>query len=151
MKLHELPKSNELSKKRLGRGIGSGRGKTSGRGTKGQKARGKIPASFIGGTLPLYKKLPYRRGYHRDGVHSSSSLSKTIKVINLKALEIFKPKSEINLQSLLEAGLITQRESKVGVKILGGGEIKIPLTIQLPVSKKTQELVEKAGGKIESV
>ncbi len=61
MKLNELTKVKEISKKRLGRGLGSGKGKTSGRGTKGQKARGKIPAGFIGG-LAFYKKLPLKKG-----------------------------------------------------------------------------------------
>ncbi len=62
MKLHQLSVVSHRSKKRVGRGLGSGKGKTGGRGTKGQKARGKIALGFIGGTLPLYKKLPYRRG-----------------------------------------------------------------------------------------
>lgn len=61
MKLHELMKVRAKSRKRLGRGLGSGKGKTAGRGTKGQKARGKIPATFVG-SLPLYKKLPLKRG-----------------------------------------------------------------------------------------
>ena len=62
MQLHKLFKTTDKKAKRVGRGLGSGKGKTSGRGMKGQKSRENIPAGFIGGTLPLYKKLPYRRG-----------------------------------------------------------------------------------------
>lgn len=62
MKLNQLPKLKNRGKKRLGRGLGSGKGKTAGRGTKGQKARGKIPVNFSGAGLALYKKLPLRRG-----------------------------------------------------------------------------------------
>lgn len=70
MKLHQLTKIKTKDKKRLGRGIGSGKGKTAGRGTKGQKARGKIPQTFTGG-LSLYKKLPLRRGYGNPKMSSN--------------------------------------------------------------------------------
>lgn len=128
-------------KKRLGRGIGSGKGKTSGRGTKGQKARGKIPVTFIGG-LPLYKKLPLKRG------KGNAKVSDKPKIINLSRLSIFKDKEIVDLAKLLDAKIISQREAKRGIKILGTGEIKNSLTVKLPVSDTARKKIEKAGGKI---
>lgn len=127
-------------KKRLGRGIGSGKGKTAGRGTKGQKARGKIPAQFIGG-LSLYKKLPLRRGY---GNLTPSSKEKPV-IIKLDKLTSFKPKSVVDLASLA-AG-------RKGAKILKSSkDTKLPpLTVLIPVSRSVKELIEKAGGKVENV
>lgn len=151
MNLNALTKQTIKSSKRVGRGLGSGLGKTAGRGTKGQKARGKIPASFIGGTLPLYKKLPYKRGFHRDGIHSSSSLPKKIKVLNLKDLKNFKAKSIVSIQTLLEYGLIKEKDVKNGVKILGTGEAAVGLIVQVPVSESAQKQIEQAGGKVDVV
>ncbi len=150
MNLNDLPKLKENDNKRLGRGQGSGRGKTSGRGTKGQKARGKVPISFIGGTLALYKKLPYKRGYRRDGIHQSSSMPKKMKPLDLSMLEKLAAKSEVNLQTLTEAGLITKKESKRGVKILSQGEISKALVFTIPVSKAALIKIEKAGGEVRS-
>lgn len=144
MKLHELLKINARSKKRLGRGLGSGKGKTGGRGTKGQKARGKIPATFIGG-LPLYKKLPLKRG------KGNPPAAKKSKLITLTQLGIFKDKDIIDMTKLQEAKLVSKGEAKTGVKILGDGEINIALTIKLPVSKSARQKIEKAGGKVEYV
>lgn len=146
MNLNELNKVTKRPAKRLGRGLGSGKGKTGGRGTKGQKARGKIPTGFIGGTLPLYKKLPYRRGYHRDGVHRSTSLPKKVKALNLSDLEKLASKSEVTLELLLTEKLITVRDVKSGVKILGTGEIKNALIVKLPVSASARRKIEAAGG-----
>ncbi len=143
MKLHELTKTTIRSSKRLGRGMGSGRGKTAGRGTKGQKARGKIPTSFIGGTLPLYKKLPFRKG------KGNIALSKKPMVLNLKNLNGFKANSEISLESLLQQKIITERGVRGGVKILGMGEISKALIFKLPVSNATQKKIERVGGRVE--
>lgn len=143
MKLHQLTKLVDRSTKRLGRGMGSGRGKTAGRGTKGQKARGKIPNSFIGGTLPLYKKLPFRRG------KGNRALSKKMMVLNLKNLDVFQAKSEISLESLLEQKIITERGARGGVKILGVGEINKALIFKLPVSSVAQKKIENVGGRVE--
>ncbi|MBI2040000.1 50S ribosomal protein L15 [Candidatus Microgenomates bacterium] len=144
MRLHQLIKVKNKSKKRLGRGIGSGKGKTAGRGTKGQKARGKIPAEFSG-SLPLYKKLPLKRGY------GNPRLSKKPKLVNLSDLNIFKVKSVVDLESLLQAKVITDKEAKKGVKILGTGEIDKALIVKLPVSEKARSKIEKKGGKIDYV
>jgi large subunit ribosomal protein L15 len=148
MKLNELVKTTERSKKRPGRGLGSGKGKTGGRGTKGQKARGTIPAGFVG-ALPLYKKLPYLKGFHRDGIHSSSSLSKKMRVLHLSDLDSFKANSEITMDTLLEENIISKRDVKSGVKILSGGELKVSLIVKLPVSKSAKESIEASGGKVE--
>lgn len=144
MKLHELLKVKTQSKKKLGRGLGSGKGKTAGRGTKGQKARGKIPVTFTG-SLPLYKKLPLRRG------KGNVKVSTKPKIIKLSKLGVFKTKTVVDLVKLLEANLISQKDAKKGVKILGDGEIKSALTIKLPVSDSVRQIVEKAGGKVENV
>ena len=143
MKLNELIKVKTKSKKRVGRGPGSGLGKTAGRGSKGQKARGKIPMGFIGGTLPLYKKLPLRRG--KGNLKSSTNY----RVISLSALTNFKSKTVVDLEKLLEEKIITRKDLKKGVKILDGGDIKTPLTIRLPVSQKVKLKIEAAGGKLQ--
>ena len=149
MKLNELMKITKRSSKRLGRGLGSGKGKTVGRGTKGQKARGKVPASFMGGTMPLYKKLPYKRGFHRDGIHSSASLSKKFKVLNLDDLKLFKNKAEVTSESLVELKVIKESELRHGVKILGTGEIDKILTVKIAVSETARAKIEAAGGSVE--
>lgn len=144
MKLHELLKVKTRSKKRLGRGLGSGKGKTGGRGTKGQKARGKIPVTFTG-SLSLFKKLPLRRG------KGNPSPRVNIKLINLSALSVFKDKTVVDLAKLLEAKIVTQKDAEKGVKILNNGEIGKALVVKLSVSTAAREKIEKAGGKVENV
>lgn len=145
MKLHQLTKVKTRPNKRLGRGIGSGKGKTAGRGTKGQKARGKIPIGFSGSGLPLYKKLPLRRGYGNRGLGEKST------VVNLSSLNVFKVKEVVDIEKLLEAKIISKKDLKKGVKILGQGELNSALTIKLPVSKSAQKKIESKGGKVLSV
>ncbi len=144
MKLHQLLKVKTNSKKRLGRGLGSGKGKTGGRGTKGQKARGTIPVTFTG-SLPLYKKLPLRRG------KGNTKVSEKPKIINLSSLSIFKSKEVVDLGKLIEAKIISLKQARKGVKILGNGEINQILTVKLPVSNSAQRKIEKLGGKVENV
>lgn len=132
-------------KKRLGRGIGSGKGKTAGRGTKGQKARGKIPVNFSGAGLALYKKLPLRRGLGNRQVSIKS------KVLALSKLKIFKPDSKVNLEELFKIGLIGKKDIKTGVKLLADGDLTVRLIINLPVSQKARLEIEKRGGKVENV
>lgn len=131
-------------KKRLGRGFGSGRGKTSGRGSKGQKARGKIPVAFSG-DLSLYRKLPLRRG------KGNPKISVSPKIINLSELDGFKSKSEVDIDDLLQSAVINQKEAKKGVKVLAVGEITHGLRVKLPMSQKAQEKIEAKGGKVENV
>ena len=144
MKLNNLEKIQERSKKRLGRGIGSGKGKTGGRGMKGQKARGKIPAAFIGGGLPLYKKLPFVRGWG-----NMKAKQKPV-VVSMNELNRFKANSEITVSSFVEVGLITEADSKKrGIKVLDRGELTVKgLSIKLPVSAKAKLKIESAGGKV---
>ncbi len=145
MQLNELNKHIQKSRKRLGRGIGSGRGKTSGRGMKGQKARGKIPAAFVGGSLPLYKKLPYRRGWGNRQVSSKHVLIKTSQLSN------FKNNAVISTQTLIESGLVTSSEaSKKGVKITADTALANSLKVEVSVTKKAQEFIETAGGVVMS-
>lgn len=142
MKLHQLMKTVKKPNKRLGRGIGSGRGKTSGRGTKGQKARGKVSAGFIGGTLPLYKKLPFKRGI------GNSKKSAKLLPIKLSKLSGLKAGTEVDLQSLVENRIVSAKEVKKGIKIMADGELKVALTIKLPISASAAKEVERAGGKV---
>lgn len=144
MKLSELPKTIEKSKKRLGRGTGSGKGKTGGRGMKGQKARGKIPAAFIGGSLPLYKKLPFVRGWGNKKANPKAV------VISVEDLNKFKANSTVSIETLVEAGLVTGRgKQKRGVKVLNKGELTVRgLVVEIPVSSKVKEKIETAGGKV---
>lgn len=143
MKLHALLQTTNKSKKRIGRGLGSGKGKTGGRGTKGQKARGGVPLGFIGGTLPLYKKLPFRRGFGNS--------KKTIKMIPLaiSRLDSLPANTTVDLQTLIKFGLVKERDAKkLGVKIINNGEINKKLTIMLPISASAARKIEKIGGKI---
>lgn len=144
MRLHKLVKINQRAKKRLGRGLGSGKGKTAGRGTKGQKARGKIPATFTG-SLSFYKKLPLKRG------KGNLKLSTKPKLVNLLKLNVFKTKTVVDISKLLDAKIISDKEAKRGVKVLGNGEISRALIIKLPTSKAAQKKIEKSGGKVEHV
>lgn len=148
MKLNELLKIRGNRKKRLGRGIGSGLGKTSGRGTKGQKARGKMPIGFGGGGLPTFKKLPLRRGL------GNRSVSVKPKILALSKLSIFKTDSVVDLETLLQSKLITEKEMEQGVKILAAKSDNEPikkLVVKLSVSKKAKEEIEKMGGRVEHV
>lgn len=143
--LSNLKKTTIRPKKRLGRGQGSGKGKTSGRGTKGQKARENIKQTFEGGQLPLIKRLPFVRGRNKNRPVDFRPL-----IVNIKNLNIFPENSEITIESLVKLNIIRKDDAaKFGVKILGDGKIEKPLLIKLPISHKAQTKVEKAGGKVE--
>lgn len=145
MKLNNLQKIKIKKNRRLGRGHGSGRGKTSGRGTKGQKARGDIPLFFEGGALPLIKRLPVKRGKERNKVFKKKPLP-----VNLKVLSMFSANSVIDIDALIKKRIVKADEAKYyGVKVLGEGEIKVPLVIKLSISKAARLKIEKAGGKVE--
>lgn len=144
MKLENLAKTTDRKKKRVGQGHGSGRGKTSGRGTKGQKARGKISLTFEGGALPLIKRLPFHRGKGRHKVFKKKPI-----IINVKFLNFLKKGSIIDVDALIKNHMVDEKEAKIyGVKILGEGDLNIPLTVKLPVSKGARSKIEKAGGKV---
>ena len=130
--------------KRLGRGEGSGHGKTSGKGHKGQKSRsgGGIRIGFEGGQMPLYRKLP-RRGFNNFNFKTSYQL------VNLKHLEKIGG-DIVNRSTLLSAGLI--RDNSQAIKLLGDGELSRAFTIELDqISASAKAKVEAAGGQIKSV
>lgn len=145
MNLSHLEKIKAKSKKRVGQGHGSGRGKTAGRGTKGQKARNKVSIYFEGGALPLTKRLPFLRGKGRN-----RSLRGDPVIVNVSALNVFSAGTVITLEELAKQKLIVLESVKYnGVKILGDGELQVALTVKLPVSKGAAEKIKKAGGIVE--
>lgn len=145
MKLHNLVKTTAKKKRRLGQGHGSGRGKTGGRGTKGQKARNKVPIYFEGGAVSLIKRLPFRRGKGRNKVFKKGPI-----ILNVKALNLLPKGSIVDLKTLVQNHLVEEKDAKIyGVKILGEGDINISLTIKLPISKNASEKIKKAGGTVE--
>ena len=145
MKLNKISKTKEISK-RIGRGIGSGKGKTSGRGVKGQKSRSGVAIkSFEGGQMPLYRRLPKRgfKTFNKD----------KIAILNLSKIQSFldkyldEIKDKFDLQTLKNKKLISKKYSKL--KILGTGEIKNNIEITAHyVSKQALEKIKKAGGKL---
>lgn len=140
-----MPKIVEKRKKRVGRGWGSGRGKTAGRGTKGQKAREKIKAGFEGGQTPLIRRLPLARGY------GNYAPSKKPIPVNLKFLNLLPKDSLVNLETLIAAKIVDEKAAKkFGVKILGDGELKVALKVALPTSAQAAKKIIAAGGKVES-
>lgn len=141
MRVSNLPRLVTRSKKRFGRGYGSGKAKTAGRGTKGQKARGKIPQGFEGGQSPLFKRLPLLRGKGRN--RSGKPKAFPIRVSKLKTL----PKGTVvTLETLRKYDMIDEEVSRV--KLLGGGSLAIALTVTLPCSASAKEAVVKAGGSV---
>ena len=148
MQLNSLVKNNK-KKIRVGRGIGSGKGKTSARGHKGQKSRSGVAIkSFEGGQMPLYRRLP-KRGF-------KSNKNKTIAILNLSKIQVIidKPKNNIkdnlDLKILKDKKLINKKFKKL--KILGTGEIKKNIEISAHfASKQALTKIEKAGGKISIV
>ena len=146
MNLTDLTKITTKSQRRIGRGHGSGRGKTSGRGTKGQLARHNPVLDFDGDALPLIRRLPFLRGKGRNDSLQTKSL-----ILNLDSLNIFSANDKVDIESLAKHGLVNLKKAKeLGVKILGHGEITKALTVKLPVSKNAAEKIKKAGGKIET-
>lgn len=146
MKLHELapPAKSRKSDKRLGRGVGSGWGKTAGRGTKGYNSRsgGGVRPGYEGGQMPIQRRLP-KRGF-------TNIFRKKIAVINIRDLGAFESGSLVDDAALVKAGLVKGRRD--GIKLLGQGEIRVALNIKLnQVSKSAREKIEAAGGSVEVV
>ena len=146
MRLDEL-KPTEGSKfktKRVGRGIGSGTGKTSGKGHKGQNARsgGGVRPGFEGGQMPLYRRLP-KRGFN-------NIFAKQYVTVNIEVLERFENGTEVTADTLKEAGIISKTLD--GVKLLGRGELTKKLTVKVAgYTASAKEKIEKAGGKAEVI
>ena len=147
MKLNALNSKNSKSKKRLGRGIGSSKGKTSGRGHKGQKSRSGVAIkSFEGGQMPLYRRLPKRGFKSFKDKHNIAliNISRIQQIIN-KQKNIINNK--INLSNLKKLKLINNKYTKL--KLLGDGEVKEKFDIEVNfISKSAKEKIEKTGGKV---
>ena len=144
MYIHELSPAEGSKKdvKRVGRGHGSGWGKTSGKGHKGQNARsgGGIRPGFEGGQMPLARRIP-KRGFN-------NIFAAKMAAVNVSSLEIFKEGTEVDAELLLASGLVKNIDN--GVKILGNGEITKNLTVKADAfSASAKEKIEKAGGKAE--
>lgn len=138
----KLTKIVQRSKKRIGRGHGSGKVKTSGRGTKGQKARGTIPPGFEGGQLSLIKRLPLLRGKGKNKSRMEKSFA-----VSVDKLSVFPKATEIDIALLKKNNLIDKNTKRV--KIVGGtSDLQVPLTVSLPCTKSAHKAIEKAGGTV---
>ena len=144
--LSNLPQVNIKKKKRLGRGLGSGKGSKSGRGTtRHQKARESVPLHFEGGQGRIVKKYPLLRGKGKN-----NSINAKAFVIDLETLNKLAENSIVSRETLMKENIITNGNEKLPIKILANGQLKKKLIIKLPVSKKVKEAVEKLGGTIEA-
>ena len=146
MKLDELQPApgSKTVRKRVGRGIGSGLGKTAGKGHKGQNARsgGGVRPGFEGGQMPLFRRIP-KRGFKNRG-------AKQYTEVTLAMLETLDNNTEVTVESLLEAGII--RKANDGIVVLGNGELTKKLTVKAArVTKTANEKITAAGGKVEVV
>jgi len=144
--LSKLSKLKKRTKKRLGRGFGSGKGgHTSSRGQKGQKSRGGIGLAFEGTKIKksLLKRLPLLRGRGRLKPKRSKPV-----IVNLKYLNLLPKGSLVDVEVLIKNGIINLEAKALGVKILGDGELDRDLLVALPVSKSAKAKIEKAGGKV---
>ena len=146
MKLNDLSpaKGSRRDPKRVGRGVGSGTGKTAGRGTKGYNSRsgGGVRPGYEGGQMPLHRRLP-KRGF-------TNIFRKNFAVINIRDLKRFDKGSVVDEAALVQVGLVNGKRD--GIKLLGHGDINYPLEIKLnKVSKSAREKIESAGGKIEVI
>jgi large subunit ribosomal protein L15 len=143
MKLHELQYNEgaRSSRKRLGRGQGSGQGKTAGKGHKGQNARsgGGVSLGFEGGQTPLFRRIP-KRGF-------TNRTRKVYAIVNVSSLDIFDNGTVVTPELLMETGLV--KKSLDGIKILGNGELSKKLTINAnKFSKSAVVVIESAGGSV---
>ena len=145
MKLHELSPApgSVRDVKRIGRGHGSGQGKTAGKGHKGQKARSGAPRpGFEGGQMPLYRRIPKRGFTNRNSLE--------IVGINVNALERFDNGAEVTVDTLIESGIV--KNPRDGVKILGNGELTKKLTVKANAfSASAKEKIEAVGGTCEVI
>lgn len=146
MKLHTLQPAEGSRKlrNRVGRGQGSGNGKTAGRGQKGQKARsgGGVRLGFEGGQTPLFMRLP-KRGF-------TNVNRKEYAVVNLDILNRFEDGTEVSALTLVEAGIV--KDEKAGIKVLGNGELTKKLTVKAAkFSKTAEEAIVAAGGSVEVI
>lgn len=147
MKLHSRPKITAAAKKRVGRGYGSGKGgHTTGRGAKGQNIRSSRPLYFEG--TPMRKSLIRRIPMLRGKLKFKSLKARQSLILNLEQLNTLPKNTEVTVPSLIKYHLLPETALKYPVKILGSGELKLALTIALPISQSAAKKVIKAGGKI---
>jgi len=143
----DLQKVKARKSKRLGRGYGSGKGgHTSSRGAKGQKARSKVNVMFEGLKVKksLLRRLPLQRGKAKFGPKSKKPI-----VVNVELLNLLDDGSKVNVETLVGAGIVSEKDAKYyGVKILGDGELKKKLNVELPTSSAASSKIIEAGGKI---
>ncbi len=145
MKLHELTPApgSRREAKRVGRGISAGKGKTSGRGQKGQGSRSSVglPVGFEGGQMPLTQRLPKLRGFH-------NRWRKEYAIVNLGKLRRFDANTVVDAAVLAEAGIVARRSARI--KLLGAGELEVPLQLRVHrASASARRAVEAAGGSLE--
>jgi len=149
MKLNSLFAKNKKNTKRLGRGIGSSKGKTSGRGHKGQKSRSGVAIkSFEGGQMPLYRRLP-KRGFR----NTFFKKKKYMAIVNLSKLQKFidnkkfLPSDKVSLSTLQKTNIVNKKYKKL--KLLGAGELKAKLDVEINfISSSAKQKIEKLGGKV---
>lgn len=143
--LSELPKITQKRKKRLGRGLGSGAGAKSGRGTtRHQTARTKMPLHFEGGQNRMVKRFPLLRGKGRNKPVGMKPV-----LLTLTHLNIFEKGATVDMNALLEKGIIESADTERGVKVVANGSIEKAITVSLPVSQSARSEIEKAGGKVQ--
>jgi large subunit ribosomal protein L15 len=146
MELYELApeKGQHKRRKRIGRGVGSGSGKTSGRGHKGQNARsgGGVRPGYEGGQMPIHRRLP-KRGF-------KNPFKKIFAIINVQDLSRFTAETLVDEVALVKSGLV--KGDRDGIKLLGKGDVQIPLTLRInKISEGARQKIEAAGGKIEVI
>ena len=144
MRLNDLSPAagSRQTRKRIGRGVGSGWGKTAGRGSKGQNCRsgGGVRPGYEGGQMPIHRRLP-KRGF-------KNIFKKIYAIVNIRDLEKFESGSVVDEAALVREGLVKGKRD--GIKLLGQGEIDMPLTVKIHmISRSARAKIESAGGKVE--
>src|SRR6266498_1177844 len=151
LNLHSLkPAQSQKARKRIGRGLDSGKGRYSGRGIKGQKSRSgshKMRVGFEGGQMPIYMRLGKQRGSTSKDAMPIGPFRTSTAPINVGSLDRFDDGAEVTPESLVEKGLL--KNTKTDVKLLGGGDVKKRLTVRVhAISASAREKVEKVGGTV---
>ena len=146
MRLNDLApeKGQRKNRKRVGRGVASGTGKTAGRGSKGQNARsgGGVRPGYEGGQMPIHRRLP-KRGF-------KNHFKKVFAIVNVQDLNRFEADSVVDEVAFIKSGLV--KGDRDGIKILGKGDVQVPVTVRINrISESARQKIEAAGGKIEVI
>ena len=146
MRLNDLApeKGQRKNRKRVGRGVASGTGKTAGRGSKGQNSRsgGGVRPGYEGGQMPIHRRLP-KRGF-------KNHFKKVFAIVNVQDLNRFDADSVIDEVAFIKSGLV--KGDRDGIKILGNGDVQVPVTVRInKISESARQKIEAAGGKIEVI